>query len=154
MGPIVFETNDVHGRLDVAIVDDLLQTDPPPTARIEIDLASLRSGNDVYDAELRRRLDTKRYPTCTLDLVQTSTTGSSRFALGGEITFHGTTRPITGTVEVDRSVGGRYVITGDKLIDIREFLIPSPGILLLKIYPEVEVRMFVEAAPDCQGDRG
>lgn len=150
MGPIVFETSDVEGWVEADASGDAIATDPGPSASIQIAMKTLRSGNEVYDAELRRRLDTRRHPRCTLDLVHVAATATARFALRGEITFHDITRPINGTVDVER-VGSRgLLVTGEKLIDIRDFAIPAPGILMLKIYPEVDVRMFIEVVSDEQ----
>ena len=46
------------------MVDGLLRAgDCPPSGRLEIDVAGLRSGNSLYDAELLRRIDARRFPT-------------------------------------------------------------------------------------------
>ena len=40
------------------------------------------------------------------------------------------------------------VITGEQVLDIRDFAIPSPTVLMLRIYPDVRVRLQVEAEPE------
>ena len=39
----------------------------------------------------------------------------------------------------------RLVVTGDHVFDIRDFDIVSPTVLMLRIYPDVRVRLHVEA---------
>ncbi len=39
-----------------------------PSGRIAVDVAGLRSGNGLYDAELLRRIDARRFPTATVEL--------------------------------------------------------------------------------------
>ncbi len=55
--------------------------------------------------------------------------------------------PVTGAVSVG-SAGHRLVITGEQVLDIRDFAIPSPTVLMLRIYPDVRVRLQVEAEPE------
>ena len=42
-------------------------------------------------------------------------------------------------------------MTGDQVFDIRDFGIESPTVLMFRIYPDVTVRLHVEAA--CDGDQ-
>jgi len=37
------------------------------------------------------------------------------------------------------------IITGEQVFDIRDFAIPSPTVLMLRIYPDVRVRLHAEA---------
>ena len=39
----------------------------------------------------------------------------------------------------------RLVVTGEQVFDIRDFAIPSPTMLMLRIFPDVRVRLHVEA---------
>ena len=63
----------------------------------------------------------------------------------GELTFHGVTRPAEGTVSVEALSDRRLVITGEQVFDIRDFAIPSPTMLMLRIFPDVRVRLHAEA---------
>ena len=40
-----------------------------------IDVSGLRSGNGLYDAELLRRIDARRFPTATVDLRSCAASG-------------------------------------------------------------------------------
>ena len=126
--------------------DGIVEHAIAPSARIRIDVSGLRSGNRLYDAELRRRIDADRFPTATVELRECGRpTATNRYRLEGELTFHGVTRPATGTVSVEAVADGRLVITGEQAFDIRDFAIPSPTMLMLRIYPDVRVRLHAEA---------
>ncbi|HZY07231.1 MAG TPA: YceI family protein, partial [Ilumatobacteraceae bacterium] len=112
----------------------------------EIEVEHLRSGNTLYDAELLRRIDARRHPTVLLDLRACSTLGGSgRYQLGGEVTLHGVSRPLDGTVAVTMPSDRSLVIRGEQVVDIRDFGLVSPTVLMLRIYPDVVVGLQVEA---------
>ena len=88
----------------------------------------------------------RRFPIATIDLHECQPIGSGpRYRLTGDLTFHGVTRPIQGTVTAAVSAAGRMVVTGEQVFDIRDFDVPSPTVLMLRIYPDVRVRLHVEA---------
>ena len=53
---------------------------------------------------------------------------------------------------------GLLSITGEQVIDIRDFDITSPTVLMLRIYPDVVVKLYLEAeevdAADDDGEEG
>jgi hypothetical protein len=147
-GPLRFGAIGASGWVEATMLDLEVRADPPPSAHIVIDVAGLRSGNGLYDAELLRRIDARRFPTATVDLRACTPSGlPGRYHLTGELTFHGVTRPVDGTVTVDASPGG-LLIRGEQAFDIRDFAIPSPTVLMLRIYPDVRVRLQAEAEPE------
>ena len=110
--------------------------------QLEIALNQLSSGNSLYDAELHRRLDIRRYPAVTgvlSDWQPTVTRGSYR--VNGAVTFRGVTRDVEDnmslSVEDDRTV----VLDGAHLFDIRDYGMDPPRILALRVYPEVTIRV-------------
>ena len=146
VGPLSFGAIGVTGWVEAAVAGGVVQTDRPPSGRITIDVSGLRSGNGVYDAELLRRIDARRFPTATVDLKSCAASGlGDRYHLEGEITFHGVARPVQGAVDVTMAGGDHLVITGEQALDIRDFAIPSPTVLMLRIYPDVRVRLHAEA---------
>jgi PadR family transcriptional regulator PadR len=146
VGPLSFGAVGVTGLVEAAVQNGSLHMEAPPTGRLEIDVSGLSSGNQLYDAELLRRIDARRFPRAWVELRECSAGGAgSRYALKGELTFHGVTRPAQGTVHVDAVSDNRLVITGEQVFDIRDFAIPSPTVLMLRIYPDVRVRLHAEA---------
>ncbi len=145
VGPLSFGAIGVTGSVEAAVVNGAVSTASRPSARLAIDMAGLSSGNSLYDAELLRRIDARRFPTATVELADCAAIGQGgRYRLGGQLTFHGVTRPAEGTVSVEVA-GSRLVITGEQVFDIRDFAIPSPTVLMLRIYPDVRVRLHAEA---------
>ena len=146
VGPITFGVIGVTGTIELAVDDGDVGLDPAPRAHVEIKVDELRSGNRLYDAELLRRIDGRRHPLVALDLCECAPGGSaSRYRLGGDVTIHGVTRPIHGTVSVTVGRGDRLVVQGEHVLDIRDFDIASPTVLMLRIYPDVRVQLQVEA---------
>ena len=135
------------GSVRAAVVDGAISVDQSPSGHLEVDLSGLSSGNGLYDAELRRRIDARRFPMATVDLRNCIASGpGALYRVEGELTFHGVSRPAQGTVSVEVGPDDRLIITGEQVFDIREFAIPSPTVLMLRIYPDVRVRIHAEAA--------
>lgn len=151
IGPITFEAREIDGWIDVDLEgagSELVIGEGSPAAELQVQLTSLRSGNDLYDSELRRRIDARRFPMCILRLERGTVLEAGRFSLAGTITFHGTTRPLAGTVEVEAIDEDRIAVTGAKELDIRDFGLRAPTMLMTKIYPEVQVQLFIAAVAD------
>jgi len=146
VGPLSFGTLGVTGTIQAAFADGLLRTDIPPSGCLRIDVSGLNSGNRLYDAELLRRIDARGYPAAFVELHQCALSGpGARYRLAGELTFHGVTRLAEGTVTVDAVSDRRLVITGEQVFDIRDFAVPSPTMLMLRIFPDVRVHLHAEA---------
>jgi len=146
VGPITFGAAGLQGTVEAAVVGDAVD---PEAARatLELRLELLQSGNALYDAELLRRIDARRYPKAVVELADARRVGeTNRYTVTGAITFHGVTRPASGSVTVDVVAPGRIVVEGEQAMDIRDFEMAAPGMLMLKIYPDVRVRLQLEAA--------
>lgn len=146
VGPISFATTDVAGKITTVVHDGTFDTDAILEARLEVKLDTLASGNSLYDAEIRRRIDARRYPSAVIELRSAARIGATnRYELSGEIDLHGLTRTIAGTVTADFSQPGSVVVRGEHMFDIRDFQLEVPATLMLKIYPDVWVEMHLEA---------
>ena len=151
VGPITFGALGVTGVIEAPVTGRRLSPRGCPTAHLEIEVEQLRSGNSLYDAELLRRIDARRHPTVTLDLRACTPVGATdRFQLEGEVTFHGVSRPMEGTVAVTMPSDHSLVVRGEQVVDIRDFGLASPTVLMLRIYPDVVVGLQVEAELDEQ----
>ena len=148
VGPITFGAVGVRGVIEAEVHEGRVRPGRAPSAHLEVEVTQLRSGNGLYDAELLRRIDARRHPVVALDLRACSAVGSvDRFLVDGEVTFHGATRPIHGTVNVALSPPRKLVVSGQQVFDIRDFDIASPTVLMLRIYPDVIVQLQIEAEP-------
>jgi hypothetical protein len=157
VGPITFGALGITGQIRVLAAGDQVTADDSTDAHLEIPVAALSSGNGLYDAELRRRVDAARFPTATLDLDRCTVSGSGdHLTLEGRIGFHGVTRTLQGPVVASIPGPGHLTVTGDQVLDIRDFAVPSPTVLMFRIYPQVVVKLQVEAElvmPDDDGGR-
>jgi polyisoprenoid-binding protein YceI len=144
-GPITFGTMTLDGRAEFAMSGDDLDSAVPISARLEIPVVALVSGNSLYDAELRRRLDARRFPLIAVELHAARSRGGGRFVAEGDLNIHGTTRRLTGTVGLTLPDANTLVASGSEEVDIRDFEIELPTVLMLKIYPDVSVQFRLTA---------
>jgi polyisoprenoid-binding protein YceI len=71
---------------------------------------------------------------------------AGRYRVSGDLTFHGVTRPVEGEVSVSMPDGDKtLVFEGEQTFDIRDFGVQPPKILMLKVHPDVKVRVRVVA---------
>jgi len=145
VGPIDFGTTAISGWLRSRCVEGAFVPRPQPQAELTVDLRCLRSGNLLYDAELARRLDVRRHPFGEIVLRETTRLSTSgRYSVRGQVTLHGVTRTIGGSVCADLTDGGACAVWGEQVFDIRDFEISTPSALMLRIFPDVRVYLQVQ----------
>jgi hypothetical protein len=158
IGPIAFSTTSVSGRVEAYLRDGLVQEEPSPTASLEVAVGSLTSGNALYDGELLRRVDARRFPTVLIELKSLSRIGEGNcYQVLGEATIHGVSRQLLGVVTATATSGSaparlgtrpdaaRLLVTGEYVLDVRHFDMEVPKMPLLKIYPDVRLHLRIEA---------
>jgi len=152
VGPIEFGMTGLEGSVEVQINNDgMIDLRSSAAAQLALPMTGLRSGNQLYDAELARRIDSRRFPTSILELATGSQIpGTARYQLDGVLTFHGTRRHVQGSVEAALDPRGRLVVDGEQVFDMRDFDVPVPTVLMLRIYPDVRVQLHVEAELSAQ----
>jgi polyisoprenoid-binding protein YceI len=147
VGPLSFATSDVEGAVSMVLLNGAVDTGATLTARLVVPLQTLTSGNNLYDSELRRRIDTRRHPLATLDLKSASRIEeTNRYDLVGEMGLHNEIRAIAGTVSVSVPHQGTVVVRGEQTFDIRDFNLEPPTTFSFKIYPDVFVEMHLEVS--------
>jgi PadR family transcriptional regulator PadR len=154
VGPITFGALGITGFVECRTGADGIDPGEHTRARLELPLEQLRSGNGLYDAELLRRIDARRFPVAVLELVGCTPVGDAgRYRLDGQIDLHGTTRPLRGSVTAAMASPGVIAVHGDQGFDIRDFDIVIPTVLMFRIYPDVTVRLQIEAELDDTEER-
>ena len=128
--PIHSSTDGLEGFLD------------PETGegRVSFAVSRLRSGNPLEDREMKRRINAKRFPT--IEGALTSFDGGHAV---GDLTFLGVTRAVSGELTVTTVDADTIEITGESTFDVRDFGMQPPRILMLRVYPEVKVRIEIIA---------
>ncbi|HEV8063935.1 MAG TPA: YceI family protein [Acidimicrobiales bacterium] len=127
-----------EGGLDLSV---------PVSARLEMPLSSMSSGNPLYDREMQRRTDARRYPKISADLKSLTSHGSDgRYTAAGDVTFRGVTREVSDVVTLSSPEPGVLVFEGEHVFSLPDFNMEPPKIMMLKVYPDVTVRVRIVAS--------
>jgi polyisoprenoid-binding protein YceI len=108
---------------------------------IEIPITELSSGNPLIDRETKRRTDAKQYPTITGDLTGVLSVEGKEADIEGRISFRGEAVDVEGRIELSEITSGRIVLEGEGVFDVRWWGLEPPKLLMLKVYPELTVRI-------------
>ena len=148
VGPISFGLLGLRGSIEAKVESGRIVPDESTTARLEVPVGELSSGNRLYDAELRRRIGADTHPIATLELrVCDPVDDGDRYRLTGDLELHGVEQRLEGSVMVRQDRRGSVIITGEQRLDVRDFDIASPTVLMLRIYPDVTVKLHAQAEP-------
>jgi polyisoprenoid-binding protein YceI len=149
-GAITFGATGIEGSIEAEVDGDaVVSTRVPPAARLEVPIEKLTSGNQLYDAELMRRVDARLFPNAVVELREVSPVGATgRYHVEGDLTFHGVTQAMGGTVSVSFPSPGSMVVEGEQVLDMRLFEINPPTVAMLRIYPDVRVQLHIEASTE------
>jgi polyisoprenoid-binding protein YceI len=147
--PINTETRGITGWFEATTRDNgSLDLDLPVSGELELAVARLTSGNQLYDRELRRRMEARRFPTIVGRVTSISASGPHpQYAVTGDVVFHGKTRTFEHEMHID--VHEEQVsLTGAYVFDIREFGMKPPSMLMVRVYPEISVRVELHGTRD------
>jgi polyisoprenoid-binding protein YceI len=148
--PIHSSTNGLEGYVDLDFGDDgELRLDGAPMGVLSLAVNRLSSGNGLEDRELQKRIDARRYPTIRGVLKEMQRAGPNQtYRVNGEITFRGVARTHDGEMRI-RAVDSNTVrLQGHSRFDIRQFGMEPPRILMLKVDPNVNVRVEIVAVKE------
>jgi polyisoprenoid-binding protein YceI len=147
--PINTETRGISGWFAAGARDDgSLDLDAPVSGQLELSVDRLTSGNALYDRELKRRMDARRYPTILGEITKVEAGDvPASYIVTGDITFHGKIRSFTHemSIEIDDTA---VLLSGDDVFDIREFGMKPPSMLMVRVYPEIAVRVELHGTRD------
>jgi polyisoprenoid-binding protein YceI len=141
--PINTETRGIQGWVEVAArPDGTLDLSGPVTGTLEVTVDRLSSGNQLYDRELKRRIDARNHPVIVGQITQVrSTDEPSTYLVTGDLSFHGRTRTFEHEMAIEVVNGTDISLKGAHVFDLRDFNMKPPSMLMLKVYPEVSVRV-------------
>jgi polyisoprenoid-binding protein YceI len=145
--PIHTESKALRGYFEGELgTDSSLSLEAGPSAALELPIEALSSGNAMYDREMRRRVDARRYPTIDAVLRTMTPTGSTgRYRTEGDVTFRGVTQRVSDEVTLSVPEPGSLVFEGEHVFNLPDFGMEPPKILMLKVYPDVKVRVRIVA---------
>ena len=145
--PINTETRGITGWFETSTRDDgTLDLDRPVAGELELAVERLTSGNQLYDQELRRRIDARRYPTIIGTLAGIALAQAHpHYTVNGDVSFHGKTRTFEHEMRIEVGATG-VSLTGEYVFDVREFGMKPPSMLMVRVYPEITVRVELHGA--------
>jgi polyisoprenoid-binding protein YceI len=145
--PIHSETDGLEGWLELEIRSGGgLDVTAAPRARLSLAVAKLRSGNPLEDRELLRRIDAKKFPMIEGSLTAMTETGEDgHWVARGDVTFRGVTRNCAGELTITSADDHAIRVEGHGRFDVRDFGMDPPRILMLRVHPDVDVRIDVVA---------
>lgn len=145
--PIHTETEGLEGHIELDTSSDGSPVfGEPPVGKLSLAVTRLRSGNILEDRELQRRIDARRFPT--IDGMLTTARrvdGTQRYLVSGDLAFRGVARECRDELTVEVIDERTVKLEGQSTFDIRDFGMEPPKILLLRVEPQVSVRIEVIA---------
>jgi polyisoprenoid-binding protein YceI len=141
--PITTQTRGLHGWVELTLTPEgTIDLQRPVEGLLEVAVDRFSSGNQLYDRELKRRIDAKRHPLILGQITGVFATESEgHYRVAGDLSFHGETRTFAHDMTIEVRSGSTIALKGERVFDIREFRMKPPSMLMLKVYPEVAVRV-------------
>jgi hypothetical protein len=148
--PIHSSTDGLEGYVEVALdPGGGLDLTVKPTGKLSLSVSRLSSGNRLEDREMQKRLDSRRFPTIEGVLEEMDRSeGHDAYRVSGSVTFRGVSRPHQDQMNIQLVDPGTIQMAGHSRFDIREFGMEPPRILMLKVEPEVDVRVEILAVKE------
>jgi polyisoprenoid-binding protein YceI len=150
--PIHSETSGLEGYVDLSFAPGgSVDLDTSPTGHLSLAVDRLRSGNRLEDREMQKRIDAQRHPRIEGVLSQISPNGARGYRVSGDVTFRGVSRHYEDVMEIEPVDERTVRLSGSSRFDIRDFGMQPPKVLMLKVEPEVDVRVEIVAVRDDAG---
>jgi hypothetical protein len=143
--PIHTRTNGLEGFVELTLTGGRVDVGAMKRGWLSLPVDRLRSGNPLEDRELRRRIDARRFPTIDGELTHLESMDGDQYLVGGDLTFRGTTRAYEAPMTISALDDNTMRLTGQATFDVRDFGMEPPRILMLRVHPEVEVRVEIVA---------
>jgi polyisoprenoid-binding protein YceI len=149
--PIHSSTDGLEGYVDVELKDghvDLSENEP--TGKLSLPVSRLSSGNGMEDREMQKRIDARRFPVIegVLSTMEETAEGDGTYRVRGEVSFRGVVRPHEDKMSISPVDESTLRLAGESTFDIRDFGMEPPRILILKVLPEVQVRVEIVAVKE------
>lgn len=151
--PIRSETSGVEGWLEATFTaDGGLEPGAELGGHLQLSAESLSTGNGLYDREMRRRIDVRRYPMITGDLLSMAPTSTpGRYQVEGNVTFRGESRQAADEMAIGLGARGEVRLEGEHTFDMRDFKMEPPKLLTLRVFPDVLVKVALVARAEASG---
>lgn len=151
--PIHSDTSGLEGFVDLEFAPDGgVDLSATKSGKLSLSVDKLSSGNRMEDRELHKRIDSRRFPTIegVLSTVEKSDQNGS-YQVSGDITFRGISCRHQDLMHISSVDAQTIQLDGKSRIDIREFGMEPPRMLMLKVEPEVDIRVEIFAVREAEG---
>jgi polyisoprenoid-binding protein YceI len=145
--PIHSTTDGLEGFIDLE-ADGGGQVDltKPPEGKLSLPVDRLSSGNRLEDRELHKRINARRFPTINGVLTNMERgDGDGRYRVSGNLAFRGVSRACQDEMNVELVDDRTVRLEGQSTFDVRDFGMEPPRILMLRVEPDVRVRVEIVA---------
>lgn len=143
--PIHSSTDGLAGYVDVDDRDEVVLA-TPPAGKLSLPVDRLSSGNPLEDRELRKRIDAARFPTIDGVLTRVERVeATNRYRATGDLVFRGVSRECRDDLTLEVVDDATVRLEGRSTFDVRDFGMKPPRILMLRVEPEVVVRVEIVA---------
>jgi polyisoprenoid-binding protein YceI len=145
--PIHSTTDGLEGYVDLELsAEGNVDTTAPSAGKLSLSVDRLRSGNRMEDRELQKRIDARRFPTIdgVLSQIKPSDDGDG-YRIDGDVIFRGVSRHHEDVMRIGVVDDQTIQLDGKSHFDIREFGMEPPRMLMLKVEPEVDIRVEIIA---------
>jgi polyisoprenoid-binding protein YceI len=145
--PIHSSTDGLEGFVDLDLSSDgTVDLNAPSSGKLSLPVDKLKSGNRMEDRELQKRIDARRFPTIEgvlTGLEKADEPGS--YQVSGDVTFRGVTCHEQDLMTITSVDDDTVMLAGKSRFDIRKFGMEPPRVLMLKVEPEVDIRVEIVA---------
>ena len=145
--PIRSTTDGLEGFVELTLAaNGSVDLTRPAAGRVSLPVARLSTGNRMEDRELVKRIEAARYPRIEGVLERLlPAAGEHAYQASGRITFRGVTNAHDGLMTIAADADGSLRLAGHARFDVRTFGLEPPRMLMLKVDPEVDVRVEIVA---------
>ncbi len=144
--PSHIDANALTGVIECEVDDQgKPRLDQPYSADLALPVEAIKSGNGIQDREMRRRFDVGRYPTISARVTKgEALEGDGHYRAVAQLTMHGQTREISGDIVLHVD-GTTMTIDGQQVINVKDFGIDPPRLIILKVEPDVDLTVHIVA---------
>jgi polyisoprenoid-binding protein YceI len=129
------------GKLEATVTDAKIDLAEQTSGHVEFPVEAMHFGNNMYDRELPKRLDTSRYPSVSFELERLEERSAGRYTMAMTVGFHGKSETVEEEMELKLLDDKTLSVSGEHRFDIREFGVEPPRMLGMKVHPEFTVKI-------------
>ncbi|HEX7520842.1 MAG TPA: YceI family protein [Acidimicrobiia bacterium] len=145
--PIHTRVDGLDGYVEMEVLDGgRVNLSASPKAKLSFPVDRLTSSNLLKDRELKRRIDARRYPTINGQLGELrESEKDGHYVARGDVSFRGVTKTYEDEMAITAIDDRTLKLEGEHTFDIRDFDMEPPKILMLRVEPDVHVRVEIVA---------